>query len=306
MRQRLVTSSLPPSRERLQSSRQAIPVPSATSVWICSHNTGSSAGSVLHGQTIASGVYLRDTQNLSSSCEVSLLVCLRLCFPLACLALWENTSPPLPPCSLSRPVPVRPRPPARIVTPHRPTCIAAIRATCATCPWWSTLCVSRLQVRRVRGATPTCPRQTFAERLPARAPCPAQRTERLTTALRVLGSEAGGEAGARRATRLRMPLSGDTVLRMLHSPPASTPPTPRVLGIDDFALRTGRVSGTILVALERRRPVDLLPERTAATVATWVRAHPGVEIIARDRAQDYARGATAGAPEATQVVDRFH
>jgi hypothetical protein len=93
----------------------------------------------------------------------------------------------------------------------------------------------RFQVRRFRCATPTCPRQTCAERLPALAPCHAQRTERLTAVVRVLGSEAGGEAGARMATRLRMPCSGDTVLRILHRTPAPTQPTPRVLGIDDFA-----------------------------------------------------------------------
>ena len=146
----------------------------------------------------------------------------------------------------------------------------------------------RVHGRRFRCTTPPCPRRTLAERLPTLAPVRAQRPGRCTETVRVLGGEAGGEAGARMATRLRMPLRGDTVLRMLRRPPAPAPPPPRVLGIEAFALRKGRVSGTILVAREQHRPVDLLPERTADTVAPWLRDHPGGEVLARDRARPAA------------------
>src|SRR5262249_30120649 len=83
-------------------------------------------------------------------------------------------------------------------------------------------------------------------------------------------------------------------------------PTPRVLGLDDFARCRGRLYGSILVDGETHRVVDLLPERTAETVATWLQSHPGVEIVTRDRSTEYARGVSEGAPDAIQVADRWH
>jgi transposase len=163
-----------------------------------------------------------------------------------------------------------------------------------------------LHVRRFFCDDETCPRRTFAERLPTLAPVRARRTVRLTGALRDIGFTAGGEAGARLARRLRMPTSGDTLLRLLRATPPPDGPPAAVIGIDDFAVRKGRVYGTIVVDLERRKPIDLLPDRTPETVAARLREQPTLTTVARDRSQEYARGVTAGAPQATQVADRFH
>jgi transposase len=163
-----------------------------------------------------------------------------------------------------------------------------------------------LTVHKFYYRNPLCPQKVFTERFAAGIDRYQRMTDRLTALLSSLTLQLSGRGAERLCALLHIEVSDTTLGRLLHKQPLQEPLTPKVLGVDDWALKKRNRYGTILVDLEQHKIVDLLADRETKTLQKWLEEHPGVEIVSRDRYTNYSNAITAALPRCTQVADRWH
>ncbi|BAY41290.1 transposase (plasmid) [Nostoc sp. NIES-2111] len=176
----------------------------------------------------------------------------------------------------------------------------------ADLPWADYSITLQLRVRKFFCLNKLCKRRIFAERLTNVTAPWARRTLRLAQRLSVIGLANGGAAGERLLQQWGIKVCRNTLLNLVRSIPLPPIVTPHTLGVDDFCFRKCKTYGTALIDLERSRPIALLKDALAETLTEWLKAHPGVKVVSRDRSKTYESGIRQGAPEAIQVADRFH
>ena len=171
--------------------------------------------------------------------------------------------------------------------------------------WADRAVIFNLNVKRFFCRNKGCPKRTFAEQFSDFVLPYARKTNRVTEKQRRISVNTCARTAERLLSCEQIGMSDSTVNRVVRELPELEVKEVRVLGVDDWAKRKGQRYGTILVDLERGHIIDILGDRTAETLAQWLKEHPGIEIVSRDRSQTYADAITEGAPEAIQVADRF-
>jgi transposase len=166
----------------------------------------------------------------------------------------------------------------------------------------------KLQVRLRKFFCPLadCPRKVFAQSCHSVFKPYARRLLRADQQLQTIGLQAGAKPGARLCQTIGQSVSASTILRVIRKAPRAVVETPKRLGVDDFAFKKGRNYGTILIDLDEHKPIDLLPDRDGKTLENWLREHPGIELVTRDRSSVYASAIATACPDAVQVADRWH
>lgn len=163
-----------------------------------------------------------------------------------------------------------------------------------------------LSVRKFFCRMISCPRKIFTERLPELLEPFSRLSRRLRSVIQAIGFAFNGKGGAKLAEQLGIHLSRPTFLRSLSLVLTPAVEHVRVVGLDDFAWKRGSRYGTIILDLETHTLIDVLSDREAESVKTWLEAHPEIELVSRDRAGAYADGVARGAPQAQQIADKWH
>ena len=163
-----------------------------------------------------------------------------------------------------------------------------------------------LKTRKFYCYNPTCDQRVFAERFNTHFTRYKRSSDRLREKLLKIALLSGGNAGHKLCKILNIAVSSSTLIRLIHEQQIPAPVAPEALGIDDWAFKKGINYGTAIIDLNRRRIIDLLPDRETRTVENWLKARPHIEVITRDRFSRYAKAVSVALPKATQVADRWH
>ena len=151
-----------------------------------------------------------------------------------------------------------------------------------------------------------CTRKVFTERFTEYIVSRKSKTKRVNEKLLKIALLMGGNGGVRISRLMNIPASSSTLIRLIHQQPLEQNSSPKILGIDDWAFKKRERYGTVIVDLEKRKIIDLLPDREAETVEKWLKMHPGVEVVSRDRFTNFANGIKNASSTIIQVADRWH